>query len=93
MNIDLEDINLITGEILIYEGEGRKPRTIFIGQKSRKALRKYLRLRYDYHLALWITVDQTERLTYYGLKSMVVSRSKSEELKLLNFMLSVVKLP
>ena len=81
MNIDLEDINLITGEILIYEGEGRKPRTIFIGQKSRKALRRYLRLRNDDHLALWVTNDQTERLTYYGLKSMVVRRSKSAGVK------------
>jgi len=36
LNINLNDINPITGEILIREGKGRKPRTIFIGQKSRK---------------------------------------------------------
>ena len=43
--MDLEDINPITGEILIRECKGRKPRTVFIGQKSRKAVLKYLRLR------------------------------------------------
>jgi site-specific recombinase XerD len=37
LNLNLEDINPITGEILIREGKGRKPRTVFIGQKSRKA--------------------------------------------------------
>jgi site-specific recombinase XerD len=45
LNMDLEDINPITGEILIRECKGRKPRTVFIGQKSRKAVLKYLRLR------------------------------------------------
>jgi site-specific recombinase XerD len=81
LNMDLEDINPVTGEILIREGKGRKPRTVFIGQKSRKALRKYLRLRNDDLLALWVTNDQTERFTYYGLKSMVVRRSRSAEVK------------
>ena len=45
LNINLEDINPITGEIMIRAGKGRKPRNVFIGQKSRKTLRKYLRLR------------------------------------------------
>jgi len=81
LNMNLDDINPITGEILIREGKGRKPRNVFIGQKSRKALRKYLRLHNDDHLALWVTDDQTERLTYYGLKSMVVRRSRSAGVK------------
>ena len=81
LNMDLDDMNPITGEILIREGKGRKPRTVFIGQKSRKALRKYLRLRNVDHLALWVTKDQTQRLTYYGLKSMVVRRSRSAGVK------------
>jgi site-specific recombinase XerD len=52
INIDLADINPITGQILIREGKGRKPRTVFIGQKCRKALRQYLRLRKDNFPAL-----------------------------------------
>jgi site-specific recombinase XerD len=58
VNIDLEDINPFSGEILIRKGKGRKPRTVFIGQKSRKALRKYLRLRTNDCGALWVTEDQ-----------------------------------
>ena len=77
LSINLEDINPIIGEILIRQGKGRKPRTVFIGQKSRKAIRKYLRLRNNDLSALWVTDDQNERLTYYGLKSMVVRRSRS----------------
>jgi site-specific recombinase XerD len=76
--MDLEDVNLITGEILIREGKGRKSRTFFIGHKSRKAMRNYLRLRNNNLSALWVTNDQNERLTYYGLISMVVRRSRSE---------------
>ena len=38
--MNLEDINPITGELLIRAGKGRKARTVFIGQKSRKAVRK-----------------------------------------------------
>jgi len=56
MNLNLDDINPITGEILIREGKGRKPRTVFIGQKSRKAIRQYLRLRNDDLSALWVPV-------------------------------------
>jgi site-specific recombinase XerD len=81
VNIDLEDINPFSGEILIRKGKGRKPRTVFIGQKSRKALRKYLRLRTNDCGALWVTEDQTERLTYWGLKSMVVRRSRAAGVK------------
>ena len=77
LNINLEDINPITEEIMIRAGKSRKPRTVFIGQKSRKAIQKYLRLRNNDLSALWVTKDQTQRLTYYGLKSMVVRRSKS----------------
>ena len=81
LNMDLDDINPITGEILIREGKGRKPRTVFIGQKSRKELRKYLRLRNNDLFALWVTKDQTQRFTYYGMKSMVVRRSRSAGIK------------
>ena len=42
--INLEDIDLRSGSVLIRSGKGRKPRTIFLGKKSRRALRAYLRL-------------------------------------------------
>ena len=61
---------------MIREGKGRKPRTVFVGQKTRKAIRQYMRLREDDLPALWVTDDQQNRLTYWGLKSMLVRRSK-----------------
>lgn len=75
INLNLVDTNMITGEIQIHIGKGRKPRTVFIGKNSRKAIRQYLRLRSDRNPALWVTDDQNERLTYWGLKGMVKRRA------------------
>jgi integrase/recombinase XerD len=74
LNINLDDMNQATGAILIRSGKGGKPRTVFIGKKSRKAIRAYLRMRKDDSNALWITKDG-ERLTYSGLRSMLKRRS------------------
>jgi integrase/recombinase XerD len=52
MSINLEDMNLITGDVLVRVWKGRKPRTVYLGSKSRKALRAYLRLRHDHCDAL-----------------------------------------
>jgi integrase/recombinase XerD len=68
LSINLGDINLISGEILIRHGKGRKPRYVFIGSKTRKAVRAYLKFRHDTSPALWISKNQ-EPLTYWGLKS------------------------
>ena len=54
VSINLEDVNPITGDILVRVGKGRKPRTVYLGSKSRKALRAYLRLRQDSSNVLWI---------------------------------------
>jgi integrase/recombinase XerD len=44
-NIALEDINLMDNSILIRQGKGRKPRYVFYGKKTKKQLRKYLKIR------------------------------------------------
>ena len=75
--IDLIDINQVLGDILIRSGKGGKPRTVFIGKETRKWIRKYLSKRNDNSPALWVT-DQTrgvDRLSYWGLRSMVNRRS------------------
>jgi integrase/recombinase XerD len=74
LNINLDDMNIATGAILIRAGKGGKPRTVFLGKKSRKAIRKYSRMRKDDSNALWATKDG-ERLTYSGLRSMLKRRS------------------
>jgi site-specific recombinase XerD len=41
--MDLEDLDRVYGSILIQEGKGKKPHTVFLGKKARRALRAYLR--------------------------------------------------
>ena len=70
--INLNELNPITGEVLIRKGKGRKPRTAFLGAKARKAVRAYLQQRRDTSTALWIS-RTGERLTYWGL-TMIMRR-------------------
>jgi site-specific recombinase XerD len=75
--LNIEDISLTTGEVLIRKGKGNKSRYVFIGEHARQALRKYLKKRRDNYPAIWIThpsVD-TGRLTYSGLRSMIKRRA------------------
>lgn len=72
--INLEDIDLVSGEILIRQGKGRKPRNVFIGSKTRKAIRAYLKLRRDTLPNLWINKNH-EPLAYWGLKAIVRYRA------------------
>ena len=68
LDLDLQDVNLLTGTILIRRGKNRAPRTVFIGKSSRKSLRAYLKHRQDDNPALWINRDG-ERLKFDGLRS------------------------
>ncbi|MGD2156737.1 MAG: tyrosine-type recombinase/integrase [Anaerolineales bacterium] len=74
LRMDLDDIDL-NGAILIRRGKGRKPRTVFLGKKSRRRVRAYLRKREDHSHAVWVTVKGT-RLTYWGLRQIMVRRSE-----------------
>jgi integrase/recombinase XerD len=76
LDMNLDDINLIAGEILIRQGKGRKPRMVYLGKKSRKAVRSYLKKRNDYEKALWVRDDGEGRLSYDGLRAIIVRRSK-----------------
>lgn len=80
VSINLEDVNPITGYVLVRVGKGRKPRTVYLGSKSRKALRAYLRFRHDHCDALWIT-DEKEQLTFWGVKSLMIRRANQAKVK------------
>jgi site-specific recombinase XerD len=73
--LDLPDVDLLTGDVLIRKSKSRKPRTVFIGRTARKALRAYLKLREDYARAVFVT-NQGERLKTAGLRQIMVRRSK-----------------
>lgn len=76
LSINIEDVNQAKGEILIRQGKGCKPRYVFIGRQTKRALRHYLNHRKDDPPALWVVVPRfgTERLQYEGLRQMLIRR-------------------
>ena len=79
-NINLADLEITTGSITIRMGKGRKPRTVYIGKKSKKALRAYLRLRKDKCPTLFVSKSE-EKLTYEGLAQILERHAKRAGLK------------
>ena len=77
LNIDMEDINQAIGDILIRKGKGSKPRHVYLGKHSRRALRKYLKHRKDDNPALWVTLPRfgSERIRYGGLREVLRRRA------------------
>jgi integrase/recombinase XerD len=70
--IQLNEIDILGGQVFIRKGKGRKPRVIYLGEKSRRAVRQYLKLRKDHCPALWVTANTAnggEPLSYWGLVS------------------------
>jgi integrase/recombinase XerD len=80
LDLNLDDLDQVTGAVDVRQGKGRKPRTVYIGQKTRKAVRNYLKARKDTASALWVT-EGGERLTYWGLRSIVTRRAKLAKVK------------
>ena len=78
LSINLSDINQARGDILIRQGKGHKPRTVYIGKQSKRALRRYLNHRRDDSSALWVTHPRcdSERLSYDGLRGILSRRSQ-----------------
>ena len=69
--VDLEDIDLRIGSVMIRCGKCRKHRIVFIGKKSKRALQAYLKprakdIKLEEDAALWVTLNHN-RLTYWGL--------------------------
>ena len=60
------DVDIYVGSVFIRRGKGGKPRTVRIGKKTTRALRRYLRQRTDQNPSLWVT----EWGDTYAVKSM-----------------------
>lgn len=65
--LQLGDINLGTGRVLVRQGKGRKDRVTFMGQRARSALKEYVGRRRRASDALWRT-DEGEPLTKGGVR-------------------------
>jgi len=75
--LDVGDVDLNNGTVVIRCGKGRKPRVVFLGARSLRVLMRYLRLRgsRDADEPLWTTTDG-KRLSYTGLRDIVRRRAK-----------------
>jgi len=75
--MDLEDLDQARGTILVRKGKGSKPRMVYLGKKSRRVIRKYLRHREDDEPALWVTHPRygSGRLSYDGLREVLSRRA------------------
>jgi integrase/recombinase XerD len=72
--LDRQDVD-INGGVLIRQSKNRKPRTVFLGRESRRALRSYLKRREDNAPAMFIA-DDGERLRESGLRQILIRRAK-----------------
>ncbi|MEK6751596.1 MAG: tyrosine-type recombinase/integrase [Chloroflexota bacterium] len=73
--LNLGDVDFVSGAVDIRKGKGGKSRTVFIGKRSRKALRAYIRLRTDNDSALWVTKNGGRRLAVPSLRQLLVRRA------------------
>ena len=68
--LEVDDINVITGEAIVRRGKGGKGRTVSFGPEAAKALDRYQRVRRLHRLAdtaaLWLG-DRGKNLAYGGL--------------------------
>jgi len=80
LNLNLEDVDLATGAVMIRQGKGRKPRMVFLGRKTIRAIRGYIRCRKDNSPALWVS-NHGERMTYSALRCFLRRRAEQIGLK------------
>jgi integrase/recombinase XerD len=73
--LNTDDVDSFIGEIRVRAGKGKKFRTVFIGKRSRRALRVWMRTRGTRPGALWTTDDES-RLTYGGLRQVLERLAK-----------------
>jgi site-specific recombinase XerD len=74
VGLDVADVNVSTGSVIIRKGKGNKTRVAFLGAQSRRELLRYLRHRPDAAGALWAGHDG-QRLSYAGLRQVVRRRA------------------
>ncbi len=71
--LDIVNLNPITGTVQVLHGKGGKFRTVYLGKKTRIALRRYLNC-LDENPAVFIGINK-ERLGYSGLRMMLQRRA------------------
>jgi site-specific recombinase XerD len=75
LSLDVSDLDMRDGSLLVRQGKGRKPRPVFVGKQARRALRQWLKYKGGEAGALFMT-HEGERLTYWGLRQIIRRRSE-----------------
>ena len=70
INLNIEDINPVTGVMVIKNGKGGKSRIAYLGRKSRQALRQYLKSLKKEEGPLYLN-RYGERIAYDGLRGII----------------------
>lgn len=81
--LNIDDIDLKTGQVYIQHGKGDKPRIVFIGSQTIRAVIRYLRVRLpteDPTQPLWVS-RYGRRLGIKGLEQMIRTRSIKANIK------------
>jgi len=78
--LDVGDVSMTTGLVLVRAGKGGKARATFLGAKSRRELTRYLRMRGDAPGPLFVGIHG-ERLTRRAVTSMLRRRAKRAGVK------------
>lgn len=79
--LDLDDVDVANGALVVRRGKGGKGRPVPFGPATARAVDRYLRLRRTHRLAdqtpaLWLAVRRA-RLTYSGLRKALLKRAES----------------
>ena len=79
-SLELADLNFVSGELIIRQGKGRKPRAVFLGQKTRRVVRAWVRERGG-HAGPLFAAEGGGRLSYFGLRSLIQRRAKAASIR------------
>jgi len=76
--LNIGDVNMTSGAVIIHAGKGGKGRVVFLGAKARKAILAYLRHRPEAKPGdpLWVT-ENGKRMAYRGLDSLIRRRAEA----------------
>jgi len=75
LSLNFDDLDPIGGGVMLRQTKNKKPRVVFIGKRSRRFLRAYIKRREDKSPALWVT-RSGERLAVQSLQGMLKRRAK-----------------
>ncbi len=75
LSVDLGDVDVEGGTILLRVTKSKRPRAVFLGKVALRAMLKYLKARKDQEGPLWVA-DDGERLTYWGLRQVLRRRAE-----------------